>query len=319
MKKVLVGSGKRNFPEDLADMLRDLADVVYRSPGDEEYFIDLGGADAIIAGMEKVDEDFLDKAPKLGIVSRFGVGYDSVDVEACTRRGIHVTHTPGVLSGAVADLTWGLILSKMRGIVDSDAFVRTGWAERTRRLPFGHDTEGKTLGIIGLGRIGVEVVKRAQGFDIDVLYHDVFRRKDLEESLGIRFVEFDELLQNSDIVSIHVPLIPSTRHFISAREFELMKDGAIIVNTSRGPVIDQTALVEALKIGRIGGAALDVFEEEPLPTEDALVRLGNTVFTSHIGSATVETRRKMAEVCALNVRAFLEGKTPPNLVPEQRR
>ena len=316
---MLVGAGKINFPEELAEGLRDLAEVVYESPREEAYIEELRDADALIAGMETVDDAFLDKAPNLGIVARFGVGYDSVDVEACTKRGIHVTHTPGVLSGAVADLTWGLILSQMRGIVESDGHVRESWAGRTRRLPLGHDTEGKTLGIVGMGRIGVEVAKRAQGFDVDVVYHDVYRREDLEESMGIKYVEFDELLKDSDIVTIHVPLIPSTRHLIGAREFELMKEDAIIVNTSRGPVIDQAALVEALKKGQIGGAALDVFEEEPLPAGDELAKLGNTVLSSHIGSATVETRRKMAEVDAVNVRAFLEGKTPPNLVPEQRK
>jgi glyoxylate reductase len=319
LKKVLVGAGTINFPEDLADGLRDLAEVVYESPREESYFNELKDADAVIAGMEKVDDDFLDKAPRLGIVARFGVGYDSVDVAACTKRGIHVTHTPGVLSGAVADLTWGLILSQMRGILESDRYVRADWAGRTRRLPLGADTEGKTLGIVGLGRIGIEVAKRAQGFDVGVVYSDVYRREDLEQSLGMRYVELDDLLKCSDIVTIHVPLIPSTRHLISTREFELMKERAIIVNTSRGPVIDQAALVEALKKGQIGGAALDVFEEEPLPAGDELAGLENTVLTSHIGSATVETRRKMAEVDAVNVRAFLEGKKPPNLVPEQRK
>jgi glyoxylate reductase len=319
LKKVLVGAGKINFPEDLADGLSDIAEVVYESPREESYLEELKEASAIIAGMETVNDDFLDKAPNLGLVARFGVGYDSVDVEACTKRGIHVTHTPGVLSGAVADLTWGLILSQMRGILESDGHVRDGWAERTRRLPLGHDTEGKTLGIVGLGRIGIEVAKRAQGFDVDVVYYDVYRREDLEESMGVRYMELDDLLNASDIVTIHVLLIPSTRHLISAREFELMKEDAIIINTSRGPVIDQAALIEALKKGQIGGAALDVFEEEPLPAGDELAKLENTVLTSHIGSATVETRRKMAEVDAVNVRAFLEGKTPPNLVPEQRK
>ncbi len=319
MKKVLVGAGKINFPEDLADGLSDIAEVVYESPMGESYFRELKEADAIIAGMETVDDDFLDKAPSLGIVARFGVGYESVDVEACTKRGVHVTHTPGVLSGAVADLTWGLILSQMRGILESDGYVRDGWAGRTRRLALGHDTEGKTLGIVGLGRIGVEVAKRAQVFEVDVVYYDIYRREDLEASMGVRYVELDELLQASDIVSIHVLLIPSTRHLIGARELELMKEDAIIINTSRGPVIDQAALVEALKNGRIGGAALDVFEEEPLPAGDELAELGNMVLTSHIASATVETRRKMAEVDAVNVRAFLEGKIPPNLVPEQRK
>tara|TARA_B100001971_G_C18244170_1_gene573014 strand:- start:1470 stop:2420 length:951 start_codon:yes stop_codon:yes gene_type:complete len=316
---VLVGTGKINFPKDLAEGLMDLAEVTYESPMDESYFKELKEADALIAGMETVDDDFLDKAPKLGIVARFGVGYDSVDVEACTKRGIYVTHTPGILSGAVADLTWGLILSQMRGIIESDRYVREGWAGRTRSLPLGRDLKGKILGIIGLGRIGIEVAKRAQGFDVVIVYSDIYRRKDLEESLGMRYVKLDELLTGSDIVTIHVPLIPSTRHLISSRELKLMKENAIIINTSRGPVIDQAALVEALKKGQIGGAALDVFEEEPLPAGDELAGLGYTVLTSHIGSATVETRRKMAEVDAMNVRAFLEGRTPPNLVPEQRK
>jgi glyoxylate reductase len=219
----------------------------------------------------------------------------------------------------VADLTWGLILSQMRGIIESDRYVREGWAGRTRSLPLGRDLKGKILGIIGLGRIGIEVAKRAQGFDVVIVYSDIYRRKDLEESLGMRYVKLDELLTGSDIVTIHVPLIPSTRHLISSRELKLMKENAIIINTSRGPVIDQAALVEALKKGQIGGAALDVFEEEPLPAGDELAGLGYTVLTSHIGSATVETRRKMAEVDAMNVRAFLEGRTPPNLVPEQRK
>jgi glyoxylate reductase len=319
LRKVLVGAGKINFPEDLADGLKDITEVVYESPREESYYEELKDADAIIAGMEVVNDEFLDKAPKLGLVARFGVGYDSVDVEACTKRGVHVTHTPGVLSGAVADLTWGLILSQMRGVLESDAHVRDGWAASTRRLPLGRDTEGKPLGIVGLGRIGIEVAKRAQGFDVDVVYYDVYRREDLEESMGVKYLELDELLKASNIVTIHVLLIPSTRHLIGARELDLMKEDAIIVNTSRGPVIDQVALVEALKGGKIGGAALDVFEEEPLPAGDELAKLGNTVLTSHIGSATVETRRKMAEVDAVNVRAFLEGTTPPNLVPEQRK
>ncbi len=315
---MLIGTGKQNFPEDLANELKELADVVYFSPREEGYFDELKDADAVIAGMEKVDENFLKKAPKLGIVSRFGVGYDSVDVGACTKRGIHVTHTPDVLSGAVADLTWGLILSQMRGLVTSDAFVRTDWEKRTRRLPLGHDTEGKTLGIIGLGRIGIEVVKRSKGFDMDVIYYDVFRNKEAEESLGIKYVEFTELLKSSDIVSLHVPLIPSTRHLMGINEFKIMKKSAVIINTARGSVIDQVALVKALNTGLIAGAALDVFEEEPLLYDDPLTGCKNTVLTSHIGSATVETRRKMAEVCAINVRTFLEGNAPPNLVPEQQ-
>jgi glyoxylate reductase len=178
--------------------------------------------------------------------------------------------------------------------------------------------EGMTLGIVGLGRIGAEVARRAHGFGMKIIYTDVVRRPDLESELGAEYAGFDELLKESDIVSIHVPLLPSTRHFVGKKELKLMKPTAVIINTSRGLTIDQGALIEALEEGWIAGAGLDVFEEEPLPSESRLAKMSNVVLTPHIGSATVETRRKMAEVCAENVKAFLEGKTPPNLVPEQR-
>lgn len=317
-RKVLVSAGRRNFPEDLADRLRALADVVYVSSSDPVYSEELGEADTVIVGMEPVDEGYLEKAPRLGLVSRFGVGYDNVDVDACTRRGVHVTHTPDVLSGAVADLTWGLILSLMRGIATSDRFVREEWAKQAYKPPLGADTEGKTLGIIGLGRIGTEVARKAQGFDVKVVYHDIVRKPGLETSLGVECVDLDALLRGSDIISLHVPLQPSTRQMIGRRELELMKPSALLINTSRGAVVDQNALVKALEGGLIKGAALDVFEEEPLPLGDPLASMKNVVLTPHIGSATVETRRKMAEVCAENVKAFLEGRAPPNLVPEQR-
>lgn len=317
-KKVLVSTRKVNFPEEVADTLKSLAEVIYISPSDPEYDGVLEGVDAVIVGGEAINEDYLNKAPGLKIVARFGVGYDSVDVEACSSRGIHVTHTPGVLSAAVADLTWGLILTLMRGLVNADRFAREEWAKRISRLPFGSDLEGKTLGIIGLGRIGSEVARRGKGFGVRTVYHDIVRRPDLESDLGVEFVEFDELLRHTDIVSIHVPLMPSTRHLIGGRELDLMKPTALLINTSRGAVVDQGALVDALENGRIGGAGLDVFEEEPLPLDERIVDLENVVLTPHIGSATVETRRKMAVVCAENVKAFLEGRKPPNLVPEQR-
>lgn len=317
-RKVLLSLGKRNFPEDLVEVLRSSAEVICISPSDPGYNEVLKGVDAVVVGMETIDEEYLSRAPKLKIVARFGVGYDSVDVEACSRRGIHVTHTPGVLSAAVADLTWGLILTLTRGLVDADRFAREDWAKRTSRLPFGSDLERKTLGFIGLGRIGSEVARRAQGFDVKLIYNDVVRRPDVEEDLSVEYVEFDELLREADIISLHVPLLPSTRHLIGRRELKLMKPTALLINTSRGSVIDQEALAEALEEGWIGGAGLDVFEEEPLPLGDRLAGLSNVVLAPHIGSATVETRRKMATVCAENVKAFLEGKKPPNLVPEQR-
>ena len=319
MVKVLVNAGRLNFPEDVADVLRPSAEVVYMSPSEGGYLKALSGSEAIIIGTGIVDAEFLDAASKLGIIARFGVGYDNVDVEACSRRGIHVTHTPDVLSSAVADLTLGLILSLMRGIVDANAYAREGWPQRRTRLPFGRDMEGKTLGIVGLGRIGGEVARRAHGFGMRIAYSDVVRRPDLERELGAVFTVFEELLQGSDVVSIHVPLLPSTRHLIGRKELKLMKPTALIINTSRGLTIDQAALIQALEEGWIAGAGLDVFEEEPLPSESPLTKMSNVVLTPHIGSATVETRRRMAEVCAENVKVFLEGGTPPNLVPEQRK
>ncbi len=316
--RVLIGVGELNFPRDIAEGLSDLAEVVYRSPGEADYWEALSEAVAIVAGTERIDGELLDRAPRLRLVARFGVGYDNVDVEACTRRGVYVTHTPGVLSGAVADLTWGLILALARHLVRADRFVRERWALRRERLPFGIDLEGKTLGIIGLGRIGSEVARRAQGFGVKVIYYDVVRKPELEEAYGAEYVSLPELLQRADIVSIHVPLLPSTEHLIGERELRMMKPTALLINTSRGRVIDQKALVKAVKEGWIAGAGLDVYEEEPIPLDDPLLKLENVVLTPHIGSATRETRRRMAEVCAENVRAVLEGRRPPNLVPEQR-
>ncbi len=318
MVKVLVNAGKRNFPEDVAETLKPHAEVVYMSPSEEGYLDVLSESEAIIIGTGVVNAEFLDAAPKLGIAARFGVGYDNVDVEECSRRGVHVTHTPDVLSSAVADLTLGLILSLMRGIVDANTYAREEWSLRRSRLPFGRDMEEMTLGIVGLGRIGSEVARRAHGFGMKIIYSDLVRRPDVEGELGAEFSGFEKLLRESDIVSIHVPLLPATRHLIGKKELRLMKPTAVIINTSRGLTIDQGALVEALEEGWIAGAGLDVFEEEPLPTESKLTKMSNVVLTPHIGSATVETRRRMAEVCAENVKAFLEGKTPPNLVPEQR-
>jgi lactate dehydrogenase-like 2-hydroxyacid dehydrogenase len=312
--KVLVSTGKLNFPEDLAESLRPLADVAYVQ-GD--YAEQLREATAVVVSMEAVNDAYLAKAPKLKVVARFGVGYDTVDVEACTRRKVYVTYTPDVLSAAVADITWALILSFMRRIPEADRFTREEWGKRARGFPFGWDISGKTLGFLGLGRIGSEAAKRAQGFDVKVIYRDIVPKPDLEKLYGVKPVGFEELLRTSDILSIHVPLLPSTRHIIGRKELVMMKPTAIIINTSRGPVIDQDALTDALKTRRIAGAALDVFEEEPIPLTHPLLKLDNLVVTPHIASATWETRRRMAERCAESVRALLEGKRPPFMVPEQ--
>jgi glyoxylate reductase len=312
---VLVCTDKRNVPEEVVKKLEPLAEVVYLEDNIDEY---IGRAGALLVGGEKIDEEFLKKAPKLGIAARFGVGYDSVDVDACIKNKVYVAHTPDVLSAGVADHTWALILGFMRHIPVADTYVRERWAKREERFEFGWELENKILGILGLGRIGKEVLKRAQGFDLKIIYNDVVRWKDLEEEYGVQFVDKEGLLRGSDIISIHVPLMESTRHFIGANELELMKPTAVIINTSRGQVIDEKALYYALKKGKIRGAALDVFYEEPTPLDNPLLELDNVVLTPHCASATWETRRKMAELAVENIRAYLAGERPPTLVPEQR-
>jgi glyoxylate reductase len=313
--KVLVSCGKLNFPNEVAEELRPLANVVYVS-GD--YTQELSEANAIVAGGDLVDEAYLKSAPKLGVVARFGVGYDTVDIEACTKHRVYVCHTPDVLSEAVADLTWALILGWMRKIPEADRFTREQWGNKQKTFPFGWDITGKTLGFLGLGRIGAEAAKRGIGFGVKMIYSDVVRRTDLENTYGLRYVTQEELLKTSDILSIHVPLHSSTHHMIGKNQLEMMKPTAIIVNTSRGPVIDQKVLIKALKEKKIAGASLDVFEVEPVPLSDELLTLENILITPHIASATWETRRQMAERCAISIKAFLEGKRPPFTIPEQK-
>lgn len=313
--KVLISPDANNVAVDVSDTLKALADVEYvKRPYDEH----LKDAYAVLVGTEPIGAEYLDKAPNLKLVARFGVGYDSVDVAECTKRGITVTHTPEVLSGGVADHTWALILGYNRHIPLADAFTKTRWAKREGFIPFGWDTEGKTLGILGLGRIGIEVLKRAQGFPVDTIYYDVYRREGLEKEYGIEYVSFDELLARSDILTIHVALTDSTKGIINEKAFSKMKPTALIVNTSRGPVIDEKALIKALKEKKIAGAALDVFEKEPTPLDNPLLKFDNVVLSPHCASATWETRRKMAVRSVGNVKAFLEGKRPPHVVPEQR-
>ena len=312
---VLISPGTLNVPEDVSGTLKDVAEVVYLRGNLEEHIAE---AAALLVGGERIDAEFLAKAPKLGVAARFGVGYDNVDVAACTARKVYATHTPDVLSGGVADHTWALILGFMRRIPEADTYARKEWAKREGSLPFGWDMEGKVLGFLGLGRIGAEVLKRSQGFGVETIYHDVVERPGLEERYGVKRVDFETLLRASDILTVHVPLLPSTQGIIGAEELGKMKPSALLVNTSRGPVIEEVALTEALKRGRIRGAALDVFEEEPTPLDNPLLGLENVVVTPHCASATWETRRKMAETAVANIRAYLEGRRPPNLVPEQR-
>ncbi len=312
--KVLISPDTKNVSTDVSDTLKELADVEYvKRPYDDK----LKDASAILVGTEPVNSAYLDKAPKLKLVARFGVGYDSVDVDECTRRGILVTHTPEVLSSAVADHTWALILSYNRHIPLANSFTRSKWAKREGYIPFGWDTENKTLGILGLGRIGLEVLKRAKGFPVKTIYYDIVRKENLEKEYGIEYVSFDELLKRSDILTVHTSLNETSRGLMNREALWKMKPTALLINTSRGPVIVEKALIEALKEKKIAGAALDVFETEPTPLDNPLLRFENVVLTPHCASATWETRRKMAIRSVGNVKAFLEGKRPPHVVPEQ--
>lgn len=269
---------------------------------------------------DRVDAELLDRAPELRIIANFGVGYNNIDVTAATRRGIKVTNTPGVLTDATADLTMALMLAVARRVVEGDLRTRQGrfrfWA------PFhflGHEITGKTLGIVGMGRIGRAVARRAAGFDMRVLYHN---RNPLAEeearALQVHYAELKTLLQEADFISLHTPLTPRTRHLIGSRELAWMKSDAFIINTARGAVIDEKALVEALEQGRIAGAGLDVYENEPALTS-GLERLDNVVLLPHVGSATVETRCRMAAMAVDNLLAGLQGRTPPNCVNPNNR
>jgi len=313
--KILITPDTKNVPADVTDTLKELAEVEYVTGNYDDKLKD---ATAVLVGTGKINAEYLDKAPKLRLVARFGVGYDSVDVDECTRRGVIVTHTPDVLSSGVADHTWALILGFNRHIPLADAYTKTRWAKREGYIPFGWDTEGKTLGIFGLGRIGLEVLKRAQGFPVKTIYYDLYRREDLEEEYGIEYVSFDDLLKRSDILTIHTALTESTRGMINEEAFSKMKTSALIINTSRGPVIDEKALIKALNEKQIIGAALDVFEKEPTPLDNPLLKFDNVVLSPHCASATWGTRRKMAVRSVGNIKAYLEGKRPPHVVPEQR-
>jgi len=310
----------RKIPEVGIKLLKKFCDVNYRDevppPSREELLDAVDDVDAIYCTLnERIDKEVMDKAGKLKVVGTMSVGVDHIDVEYATSKGIYVVHTPGVLTETVADHTWALLLATARRVVEADKTIRDGkweipWAPT---MMLGYDVYGKTLGVIGVGRIGSAVARRAKGFNMRVLYYDIVRRRDLEEELGIEYVELDKLLRESDFVTLHVPLTPETKGLIKERELRLMKKTAILVNTSRGAVVDQRALTRALQEGWIAGAGLDVFEKEPIPVDDPLLKLENVVLTPHIGSASHDTRNKMAEYVADGIIKVLRGERPDNL------
>ena len=262
---------------------------------------------------EKVDEELLGRAPKLRIAATVSVGYDNIDVAACTRHKVAATNTPGVLDDTTADFAWTLLMAIARRLLEGDAWMRSGtWPGWDLDQLVGGDVWGKTLGVLGFGRIGRGVARRASGFNMRVLYSDAVRApEDVERELRAEFVDRDRLFRESDFISLHVPLLPDTRHLISRDNLEKMRRTAFLVNTSRGPVVDEAALAEALENKKIAGAALDVYEHEPL-VNPVLLGRRDVILTPHIASASLDTRTKMAVMAVDNVVALFEGRRPPN-------
>ncbi len=266
---------------------------------------------ALVLITERFGRRHFEAAPKLKIAANMAVGYNNIDVDAAREHGVIVTNTPDVLTETTADLAWALILGVARRVVESDAFLRAGKFDRWGPLMLlGPDVYGKRLGVIGLGRIGEAVARRGHlGFGMEIVYWNRSPHARAEEELAARKVALDELLETSDIVTLHVPLVPDTRHLIGADELRKMKKEAILVNTARGPVVDEAALVEALEAGEIWGAGLDVFEEEPI-VHPGLLDREDVVLLPHIGSGSLETRNQMASLAAQNIVAVLQGKDP---------
>ncbi len=310
----------RRIPQPGIDIVTDAVETVDVSPHDRvltraELLEAVRGRDGVLCLLtDTIDAEVLDAAEGCRIFANYAVGYNNIDVEAATARGIAVTNTPGVLTDATADLTWALLMATARRLAEADRFTRAGKFEGWAPMMFlGGDISGRTLGIVGAGRIGTAVALRSRGFRMRVIYFDKMQNEALEQAVGAERVDFDTLLAESDFVSVHVNLDETTHHLIGARELGLMKPTAYLVNTSRGPVIDEAALVEALRSGEIAGAGLDVFEDEPA-LKPGLAELPNVVLPPHLGSATIGTRTKMATLAATNLVAMLRGERPPNIV-----
>ena len=312
----------RLIPQSGIDMLNAMCDVAI-NPHDrpltrQELLQNITGRDGIITMLnDKVDAEFLDAAAGVKGVANFAVGFDNMDVKEATKRGIPLSNTPGVLTNATAEMAWALLFAICRRVVESDAVMRSGQWPGWAPLQFiGGDVTGKTLGIVGAGRIGTAMAMKSRGFDMPVIYTGIRRNEKLEHELGAKKVELNELLAASDFISLHVPLLPETRHLFGAAQFKMMKQTAYLINTSRGPVINEAELVDALKNGEIAGAGLDVYEFEP-KMADGLKDLKNVVVAPHTGSASVASRESMSLLVAENILAMVAGAPAPTcLNPE---
>jgi glyoxylate reductase len=312
----------RVIPDDGLEPVKAATDAVIwpdeLPPPRHELLRSIEGCDGVLTLLtDKVDAEFLDRAgPQLKVVSNYAVGFDNVDVAECTRRGIPIGNTPGVLTETTADLAWALLMAAGRRVAEGDRYVRAGrWKTWGPLLLLGPDLHGATLGVVGFGRIGQAVARRAAGFGMGILYHDVQRLPDdVIGPLGATYADLDELFAESDFISLHVNLTEETRHLIDAEALRKMKPTAVLVNTSRGPVVDGRALFEALRDGVIFAAGLDVTDPEPLPADDPLLTLDNCLVVPHIASASRATRGKMAEMAAANLLAGIRGDRLPTCV-----
>jgi glyoxylate reductase len=310
----------RIIPEAGLSLLRERAEVRLweeELPPTPEQLAELlrGTQGALTLLTDVINGEVLDKEPQLKVISNFAVGYDNVNVDDATARGVAVCNTPGVLTETTADHAFALLMAAARRIVESVEYVRDGkWVTWGPTLLLGRDIYNATLGIVGFGRIGREVARRGRGFNMRILAYDTYQDEAAAAEFGVEYRPLDELLRESDFVSLHTTLTPETTHLIGARELGLMKPEAILVNASRGPVVDTDALVAALRDGQIWAAALDVTDPEPLPADHPLVSMPNVIVVPHTASATIATRDNMASLAARNLLAVLEGETPPAIV-----
>jgi len=309
----------RKLPQPGLDRLKEECDIEV-NPEDrvltkKELIKGIKGKDGLLCLLtDIIDKEIIDAEPNLKMIANYAVGYNNIDIKYATQKGIPVSNTPEVLTETTADMGWVLLFSAARRVVEGDRFTRAGkykgWGPM---LMLGQDVTGKTLGIIGTGRVGTAFALKSKGFNMRVLYYDVKSNEPLEKELGAKKVSLEELLSESDFVSVHVPLIPATQHLIGEKELKLMKKSAVLINTSRGPVVNEKILVKALKEKWIFAAGLDVYENEP-QLEEGLADLENVVLAPHLGSASVETRTKMALIAVENILAGLKGEVPPNCV-----